>query len=80
MTLKEVLSWAAVPGEIADVKTMQGALMLALGATAGMPPRVIGAMSDGDFQSIVEKVMVDGQPPKPVQRTTAELVGRACRI
>ena len=67
VTLKEVLAWAAVPGDIADEKTMQGALMLALGATADMPPRVIGAMSEGDFQSIVEKVMVDGQPPTPVQ-------------
>ena len=80
VTLKEVLAWAAVPGDIADEKTMQGALMLALGATAAMPPRVIGAMSEGDFQSIVEKVMVDGQPPTPVQRTTAEWFGRACRI
>ena len=80
VTLKEVLTWAAVPGDIADEKTMQGALMLALGATAAMPPRVIGAMSEGDFQSIVEKVKVDGQPPTPVQRTTAELFGRACRV
>ena len=80
LTVKEVLTWAAVPGEIAEEKTMQGALMLSLGATAAMPPRVIGAMSETDFQDILPKVQVDGQPPTPVQRTTAELFGRACRV
>ena len=79
-TVAEVLGWAAVPGEIDDEKTMKGAVMLALGATAAMPPRAIGAMSEADFLSVIDKAWVDGQPPTPVQRSTAELFGRACRV
>ena len=79
-TVADVLVWAAVPGEIADEKTMQGAVMLALGATAAMPPRAIGAISEADFLGVIDKIQVDGQPPTPVQRSTAGLCGRACRV
>ena len=43
-------------------------------------PRVIGAMSEGDFLRVMDMVQVDGQPPTPVQTSTAELFGRACRV
>ena len=79
-SLTVVLDWAGVPGTADDDKTMRGALLLSLGAEEAMPPRVVGAMTEGDFSAILDTIKLDGAQPTPVQRTTADLLGRACRV
>ena len=79
-TLKEVAAWAGVSGDPADAKSPLGALLHALGATVELHPRIIAAMPEADYAMIMEEFLIDGVKPTPVQRTTAALLGSACRV
>ena len=79
-TLAEVAAWAALPGTADDDKSALGALLLLLGAAITMPPRVVASLPEADFDALLQSWSIDGQPPTPVQRTTAAMFGLACRI
>ena len=49
-------------------------------STAAHPGSIIAAMSEADYAMLMEEFMIDGVKPTPVQRTTAALLGSACRV
>ena len=82
VSVPKVLCWAGFDEEdLVDPTTPGGSLMTALGARPAQHPRVLGAIPEEDFASVIANWKPGGTaPPTPVQRAMAGLVGRAARI
>ena len=91
--MAKVFSWAGfVEGDIINANTVSGSLASLLGVTQHVAPRVIGIISEADYDSVVSRWKVPqigsdgnpmpggGSPPTMAQLGAAKLVGRACRV
>ena len=93
VNMAKVFSWAGfVEGDIINANTVTGSLASLLGVTQHVAPRVIGIISEADYDSAVTRWKVPqigsdgnpmpggGSPPTMAQLGAAKLVGRACRV
>ena len=88
----KVMAWAGfTAAEIVNNNTVTGSLASLLGVTSHVAPRVIGIISEADYESVIARwkipqIGADGNPtgggvaPTMAQLGAAKLVGRACRI
>ena len=82
-TLDDVAQWAGLahrPDGGADIDSPRGTLFTLLGVQAAAHPRVLGAITEPNLDTILATWQVSGAAPSPGVRSQGGLVGRACRI
>ena len=87
-TLADVMHWANVTGTSGDRSTLLGAFLSSAGAAMDTPPRILGVISDANFERVAAAVkLVTGAqdalvetPPNLVQMGALTSLGLACRL
>ena len=78
--LQSVTAWAELTGDPADHTTAPGSLLHQLGASPDDSLRALDSITEAAVNAFLGTWTVNGVPPTPVQRTKAEMIGRAARI
>ena len=69
-TLGKILEWTGLPGPPGTIGTPQQTLLMLLGATTDMHPRIIAAITDEDYKAAILpwKTGDPASPPTPAMR------------
>ena len=78
--LSEVATWAGLQGDPTNKETPAGSLFALLGAEATTPVRTLGAITESDYTTLLDKWKLGESDPSPIQRSAAALRGRATRV
>lgn len=71
-------SWADLTGT--DTASPRASFFTLMGLEGDEPPRVVAAISDDDFATVVSKWMVGSDAPTPTQLGQVGLFRRACQL
>jgi hypothetical protein len=76
----EILVWSGLRGDPADVDSESGSILNLFGAATADHHRVLGILSEADWNLVITQWRIAQQPPTPAQGAKAALLGRACRV
>ena len=78
----DVFEFITLQGEMTEEQSEVATLMKLLGASPDTPLRLIGMMSEDDFQAVINSAawVMNALPPTPTTRSKAALLGRIARI
>lgn len=76
----DVVGWCKMKGDVSEAQSVAGSLLKLVGAEPGTPVRMLGIITETDWNAIIAEWRPEDRAPSPIEKSQAALVGRASRI